>query len=42
MAVPDPDLDTLHVLTVLPVAAIPPARLATLRSLAVDLSAPAP
>lgn len=41
-AVPDPDLGTLHVLTVLPVAAIPPARLAVLRRLAVDLSAAAP
>ncbi len=41
-AVPDRDLDTLHVLTVLPTAAIPPARLAALRRLAVDLSAAAP
>jgi putative hemolysin len=41
-AVPDPDLNTLHVLTVLPVAAIPPARAAALRRLAVDLSAAAP
>lgn len=41
-AVPDRDLDTLHVLTVLPVAAIPPARIAALRRLAVDLSAAAP
>jgi putative hemolysin len=41
-AVPDPDLDTLHVLTVLPVAAIPPARMAALQRLAVDLSAAAP
>lgn len=41
-AVPDGDLDTLHVLTVLPVASLPPARLAALRRLAVDLSAAAP
>jgi L-ornithine Nalpha-acyltransferase len=41
-AVPDPDLDTLHVLTILPVAAIPPARRAALAALAVDLSPAAP
>jgi hypothetical protein len=41
-AVRDADLDTLHVLTVLPVSAIPQARLAALLRLAVDLSAAAP
>jgi putative hemolysin len=41
-AVPDRDLNTLHILTVLPVAAIPPARLTALSRLAVDLSAAAP